>query len=114
MTIKKDFELKRGDSKKITVNFTENAMLAFTGGSVFMTVKEKKTDTDAKAKIAKTVPITETDGTGQAVIAMTPADNELPPKTYYQDIQAVSSDKATVKTLVDGKYKITADITRTT
>lgn len=114
MTITKDFELKRGDSKKITVNLTENAMLVFTGGAIFMTVKIKKSDTDANAVIAKSVPITETNGTGQAVIIMTPTDNEITPKNYYQDIQAVSSDKATVKTLVEGKYKVTADITRTT
>lgn len=113
MTIEKDFEIKRGDSKKVTINFSENAMLLLTGGVVAMTVKIKKADSDDKAVIQKTVPITATDGTGQAIIQMFPNDNEIPPKTYYHDIQATSTDKLYNKTLVDGKYKILTDITRT-
>ena len=114
MTVEKDFEIKRGDSKKITVSLSENATLVLSGGTIWMTVKEKKSDPDDKAVITKTVPITETDGKGQAIISITPENNEIPPKTYYQDIQAVSADKTYVKTLVDGKYKVTVDITRNT
>lgn len=112
MSEKKDFEVYRGDSRRITVNFSENATPVITGGTVWMTVKEKKADPDEKAVITKTVPITVTDGKGQAVINLTPTDTEIAAKKYYQDIQLVSADKSVVKTLIDGAFRILVDITR--
>lgn len=114
MAQSKDFTMYRGDSRKITVSFSDNIIGVITDGIVRMTVKLKKGDPDDKAVIQKTENVTLVDGKYQAIINLLPDDTDtLNIKSYYQDIQFSSAEKVVVKTIVAGKLKLLEDITRT-
>ena len=110
-------EMFRGDSKRITVNFSPDAETLISGGEVWYTMKNKNTDEDADAVFQTSVPIViDGNGKGTAEIIILPAESALfEIKSFYYDIQVVGADPTIlVKTLVDGKMKIKLDITKST
>jgi len=131
---KKNLEIYRGDSKTITVNFSPNASMV-EGGTVWLTLKEKKDDHDCDdpenlcvfqtSDVVEPVYAIPNDPTSEllgykAEIFMPPADTEaFDVKSYVYDIQVVGEDDdpnnpgwpLLVKTLVEGKFKVLEDVT---
>jgi hypothetical protein len=115
--ISRNYKIKRGDNKNITVKFDASAEPLTNGGKITFTVKPTKKDV-GNTDITNVIQIIEPlvvagDNTASAVIRVTPTLNELPIKTYYYDVQFTSADKLTNRTLMEGEWRIGIDITRT-
>ena len=109
--MEKSYELFRGDSKNIPVQFIGN----YAGGSITFKMKNDKKDTDDDAIIQKREYlelVSGTTNTYKATIKIIPTDSDILPKKYYYDIQYTSADGLTVHTFLYGSFKILVDITR--
>ena len=108
-------DFKRGDTKPITLTFTDknNEPIKLTDATLWFTVKKVPTDLDSNAIIQKQIT-TFTDPTnGVATVVITPEDTEnldAPIKLYY-DFQLVDP-AGNVTTVLEGSFKLELDITR--
>ena len=105
-------QVYRGDNKTYDLTFTDsnNTAIDITGYTVFFTVKKNKTDTDANAKISKTITSHTNPTTGQTQISLTSTDTDITVRKYYYDIQIKDvSDRIT--TVVSDTFEIKQDIT---
>lgn len=109
----------RGDTKVFNLTFTKNgAVYNVENMTLWMTLKSKRTDTDANA--AMQVQSAFSAGSpwagGKGSITLTPADTNINPGKYYYDIQLVdaSGSPAVVTTITSGSVNILDDITRNT
>ena len=113
----RDLVVMRGDTQimKIRVKKTDGSYLDINGSSITMTVKEDIDDEDTEAKFQKTIGtgITILEGTnGYFEVEVVPSDTEdLDYGTYFYDIQIECADSAKY-TVMQGKYLLRADITR--
>lgn len=101
----------RNDSKTITYYFYDstNTAVDLTGASLFVTVKQNKTDTDAEAKIATTLTIL-VPSSGIATWDIKATDTQYLLGQYYYDIQLVDA-LGEVTTLINDVFNVVSDIT---
>ena len=102
----------RGDTKTYNLTFTDSASAAIdiTGYTVFFTVKEKNTDTDANAKISKTVTSHSDATNGITTFSLTTTETDLEIKSYHYDIQ-LKDDSGNIITCVKSTFEVSQDIT---
>lgn len=112
----------QGDTRKYRVivkNKITGEPISVDGGTLFITFKSSKSDTDENAAIAVSFPATEVDPqnpTGEILATLTAANTSVPYASYYYDFQFVSSG-GEVTTLLpqykvhEPKVKILEDIT---
>lgn len=116
-------QLTRGDDETLDVVVTDpddgNALVDLTGVALKWMIKRFHTDIDADALVSTSTPsgITiapdQTADRGEATIALGHAATDvLTPGLFYWELQSVSG--GTVKTLADGRIRITADLIRGT
>lgn len=104
----------RGDSKALTLTFTDNdeAVVNITGGTVVLTVKHSKDDADSAALMQKTVTSHQNPTGGISKVSITGDDTKnLAPAVYQYDIQ-LSLSGGVKKTVAFGEFEVLADITR--
>lgn len=104
--------LIRRDDVNLKVTFTdiEGNPFDLTDCIVFFTMKEKPTDSDEDAIIAKEV--TEHDEPEQGItrIPLTKEETDVTPKYYFYDLQ-IEDEDGIVLSSEAGRIKITQDIT---
>jgi len=99
-----------GDFYESIAFMADDVVQDVTGYTVYLTVKENKSDTYANAKIAKTYTNTTDPETGIISIPLATTDtSSLDVGEYYYDIEYRISD--TVRTLFAGSFYILQDIT---
>lgn len=105
-----DLEVYKGDSKDYVITVKEDgSAVDITGYTFYMTVKENATDTDANAKIDKTVTTHSDPTNGETTISLSTSDTNQTVSSatqkYVYDIRMKdTSDKVT--TLLNGIFKI--------
>lgn len=111
-------DFTRGDTKKYTVKFTDGSTppepISVDGGTIWMTFKLNKTDSDPGAlqvssACSEAVPASPK---GLCYIVLTADETkQLEPNTkYFYDIQFVNA-AGEVTTIISGKVKVLAEIT---
>lgn len=101
----------RGD----TVNINIAVKADLTGSTLFFTMKTAPdNDTTDTSALTKATVTTHTDpANGKSVIPLSPSDTNVTPGSYVYDIQLKDS-AGNISTLLSGKAKVLADITRRT
>jgi len=106
-------EITRGDNEPYTLEFTRNGEPEpITGWKIYFTMKKKLSQSDADANLK--VDITEHDDpeNGKTSIYLTNGQtDDLEPGDYFFDIQVKKAD-GIIKTILIGKVKVVADVTR--
>jgi len=104
----------RGDNKTYTLSFKDSAgnVIDITGWKVYFTMKQRITQSDDEAavRIDVTTHDDPTNGLSSIHLANSQTDGLIPGE-YFYDIQVKKSDEM-VTTLVVGKIKVEADVTR--
>lgn len=106
--------LYRGDSKALTLTFTDedDAVVNITGGTVVFTVKHSKDDADSAAIMQKTVTSHTNPTGGVSKVSITGDDTKnITPGVYRYDIQLALTG-GVKKTVAFGDFEVLADITR--
>ena len=127
-TEKKNLDIYRGDSKNITVTFS-NKLTVVDNGSLWLTIKTNKDDIDCGSPNNSCIFQTSDtivqilDNNNDIIgykgeLFIPPAQSKsFIPGSYFFDIQVVGNtidgqgNPLFVKTLVDGKFKVNKDIT---
>jgi hypothetical protein len=105
---------KRGDTKPITLTFTDknNQPINLTGATLWFTVKKNPLDSDADAVIQKQITNHIDPINGISSVIITPEDTEnLDTMKYYYDFQLVDPS-GNVTTVLEDTFKLERDITR--
>lgn len=108
--------LYRGDSREYNITFTDSNGVAIdiSEWKVYFTVKKKYSDSDNNAVIKKDVITHGEPENGKTKIILLPVDTDnLTPARYYYDIQ-IRREKGNILTVLQGKIRIKADVTRRT
>lgn len=87
-TTQVNFEWRKGTTQTIPLTFYDKDGIAqdITGASVYFTMKEKITDTDANAKIKKIVTTHTNPVGGETEISLTPTDTNQTVGNYVYDV----------------------------
>ena len=97
-------KIDRKSSKSYEIIFTEDGVrLDITGWTIYFTVKEYMTDTDANAKIAKTITSHSEPLNGKTLLELTTSDTDLEGNYYYS--VDYKDDEANEGVLVTGRVK---------
>ena len=115
-----DLEVYKGDSKDYVITIKDSAGTAIniTSYTFYMSIKENAIDTDANAKIAKTVTSHTTPGSGITTISLSAADTDalsVSDKTqkYVYDVRMKdTNDKVT--TILNGSFIVKQPVTLST
>lgn len=103
MAVCKELEIFCKTTKIYELIFTKNKIAQdITGWTIYYTVKEKKEDSDANAKIDKKITSHSNPTGGKTLIELTPSDADLDPKNYWYSIDYKTSDD-NVGILFEGK-----------
>ena len=108
----------RGDTRKIKITVqdtTTKQPISVDGGKLTVTFKKTVTAADADADLQVVVDAIEADPlnpTGEILVTLSHTDTEIDVGTYFYDFQFVSA-AGEVTTILVGKVKVLADITRT-
>ncbi len=106
-----DIEIVREDTKTIPLEFfTDSGNVDISNWTVFFTMKEKITDTDANAKISKTITSHTDPLNGYTEILLTTIDTTQNPGNYVYDIQIKYSGE--IKTILTGMITILSGVTQ--
>ena len=113
-------EIKRGDSKtyRLEVTDTSGAAVDLTGATIWYTLKEKRSDSDAEAKIqlssddSSEINIYDPMNGKARIYIQASHTYSLEPKDYPFDIQ-VKFPGGSVNTVILGFLKVHEDVTRT-
>jgi len=108
--------LYRGDSREYNLTFTDGTggAINIEGWKVYFTVKKNYSDSDSQAIIRKDVTVHDDPINGKTKIVLLPVDTDhLIPARYYYDIQ-IKRGAEDILTVLQGKIKIKADVTRRT
>jgi len=110
----KNLEIVQKTTKIYEVQFTKNgAVLDITGWTVFFTLKEKMTDTDAEAVIKKTITTHADAINGKTLVELTSVDTDITPKSYVFDLKYKDDESpANIGVIVQGKLTVTRIVTR--
>ena len=108
-------QVYRGDDKSYTLNFTDSdsAAVDITGYTIYFTVKENRTDTDANAIITKDVTSHSSALGGITIITLSSTDTGQTVKKYYYDISWKDSSNK-IRTLLSDTFEIVQDTTTRT
>jgi len=109
-----DLKIYRGDDKTWEVQFKDASEVAIdiTDWTVYFTVKEKDSDLDANAKIAKTIT-SHTDPTGgKTSIILVPTDTSELKGNYYYDIR-IKKNTGEIVTVLVGTLEISKNVKKT-
>lgn len=99
----KELEIYIKTTKVYELSFTKNGVVEpITGWTIYYTVKEKKEDTDANAKIKKDITEHSDAAGGKTLIELSTSDTDLDPKSYWYSMDYKSSD-GKVGILFEGK-----------
>jgi hypothetical protein len=114
--IDKDLFIQKGTTKTYEIQFQKNgAPIDITGWTIFFTLKEKMSDTDANAIIKKTLntPFELPNAVeGIALITLLTTDTNIDTKSYYYDI-TVQNAVAPVSRAVILRGRLTIEKTTT-
>jgi len=115
MTTNHKFSMYRGDTKTINLTITDEdgGAVNLTGAEVWLTVKAAVADPDPgilqKKVTTHVLPLE-----GKTSVTIDPADTDsVAPADYLYDVQLKQSG-GIISTLLEGSFKIRADITRST
>jgi len=93
--VDQDLSIPKGTTKLYEIQVQQDGVpINITGWVVFFTVKEFMIDTDANAKIKKTITVHSDPTNGKTVISLTETDTDITPKSYYYDITIQDDDTA--------------------
>jgi len=88
-----DIQLARKTTKTFELQFdSDGAPVDITGWTIYFTVKEKMNDTDANAKISRTVTTHTEPTNGKTLIELTVSDTDIPAGNYYYSIDSKDDD----------------------
>lgn len=107
--------IDQGDDETVTITrqHEDGSPIDITGYTVWLTVKESRSDADADAVVQKQ-ETTHTDPTnGITELTLTAADTEPLAGSYYYDVQEKTAG-GTVNTLLAGVFHVQPDVTNTT
>jgi hypothetical protein len=104
--------LIKGDDRVFTFTFYDETktVINLTSCALYSTVKVNKIDTDAMAKISKTLSITAPATNGIATLTFVPADTQYLSGLYYWDVQLVDASSK-VTTLINDILEVVPDVT---
>ncbi len=108
--------LYRGDSREYNITFTDGNgdAIDISEWKVYFTVKKSYFDSDSQAIIKKDVTVHDDPMNGKTKITLLPVDTDnLTPARYYYDIQ-IKRGEENILTVLQGKIRIKADVTRRT
>lgn len=109
----KDLELVKKTTKTYELQFTENGLqIDITGWSVYFTLKEKMEDSDATAKINKTVTSHSAPTQGKTLIELTSSDTDLDAGNYYYSID-YKDDDDNEQVLFTGRIRVIETVRKT-
>lgn len=102
----------RRDDVQLEFTFTDsnNNAVDLTGSTVFLTVKRKRTDTDAEALISKETTSFSAPTTGVMTFDLTDQETNIAPGLYYFDVQLKDSS-GLISSSVAGDFRVSQDIT---
>ncbi len=102
----------QGDDVTLTLTFTDNDgnAIDLTGGTVFLTVKNRSTDSDDNAVLKKDVSSFSAPTTGIMTIDLTDSDTDISAGYYWYDVQFVDSS-GSVSSIQKDKFIVKRDIT---
>lgn len=99
----KSLEIYIKTTKVYELKFTSDGIAEpIDGWTVYYTVKEKKGDSDANAKINKKITSHSDPTNGETLIELSASDTDLDPKAYYYSIDYKTSDNE-IGILFEGK-----------
>ena len=112
--VTKNMSIVRGDTKAYKLVFRNQAgdVVDITNYKVMFTLKADSGDTDANAKISKTMTVT-SGASGEATLTLTSSDTNIDAGIYVYDIQLVTAS-GSVHTPVTGTVTIQDDVTKRT
>jgi len=108
-----EITMYRGDDKTITLTFTDSDgnAIDITDYTVYFTVKNSVSDSDANAKISKDVTSHTNPTSGITQIALTPSDtSSLNPGAYEYDIQT-KDGSGNINTVLTSTFVLKYDVT---
>ena len=102
----------RRDDVTLTVTITDEqgTPLNLTEATVYFTVKNRKTDTDAQALITKEVTSHVNPTAGITEVELTDEDTDIDSRSYFFDVQVKTSDNK-IRSLSYGLIRVQQDIT---
>lgn len=102
----KDLEIVKGTTKIYELQFREDGQCVdITDWSVYFTVKENMKDSDANAKINKTVTTHSEPTQGKTLIELTTDDTDIDAGNYYYSID-YKDDEDNQQVLFTGRIRI--------
>ena len=107
-------EFYRGDNKSYTLAFTDknNEPINITGWTIFFTIKRYLSQSDDEANLKEDVTNHDDPTNGLSSIHLSNGQTDsLEPGDYFCDIQIKKVD-GTILTIMAGKLKVLADVTR--
>ncbi len=108
--------LYRGDSREYNITFTNSSggAIDISEWKIYFTVKKNYSDSDSQAIIKEDVTVHDDPVNGKTKITLLPVDTDhLIPARYYYDIQ-IKRGEENITTILQGKIRIKADVTRRT
>lgn len=110
-----NMEVKKGDTKPLTLYFTnENkTAIAITGWTIFFTVKKEIDDIDDDAVIKKTITNHTDPENGKSELKLSSSDTNIDSGNYLYDIQ-IKNTLGEIRTILEGIFTVTKDITQRT
>jgi len=98
--------LTRKSTKTYQITFKENGVsIDITGWTVYFTIKSSMEDTDAQAKLAKTITTFANAASGIALIPLTTSDTNITAGNYWYSMDYKDADD-NEGIVVTGKIKI--------
>jgi hypothetical protein len=108
-----DLFIQKGTTKAYEVQFKKNGTaIDITGWTVFFTVKEHMSDTDAHAIIKKTLTTHSDPTAGITLIRLETEDTDITPNSYYYDL-VVQDNSSPVNRAVILRGRLTIEKTTT-
>lgn len=106
-----DLQIYRGDDKTWQVQFKDALEVAIdiTGWTVYFTVKEKDSDTDANATITKTITSHVDPTAGKTDIILVPTDTSSLKGNFYYDIR-IKKDTGEIITVLVGTLEVLKNV----
>ncbi len=115
-----DLEVYKGDSKDyvITIKDSAGTAITITGYTFYMSIKENAIDTDANAKIAKTVTSHTTPASGITTISLSATETDAlsvsdQTQKYVYDVR-MKDTSGKVTTILNGSFIVKQPVTAST
>lgn len=108
------FEIIRRDDTDLQLTFTDvdGNPIDLTGGTVYLTVKTRPSDSDDDAVLAKELTEFDTPETGVCIIQIASDEADIAPGNYFYDVQLKLNDN--IASAKKGIIRVLSDITQKT